>query len=315
MCEPRSSFVDADNVRLHYLEWEPGDLRQTQGGDTEETLSRDDRDDVPVVLLHALGATADSWRLLAPHLEHHCVVAFDLRGHGLSERPDCAYDFATVAEDVIAAMASLGLGQVAIVGHGWGARVGMTMATRHPALVSHLVLVDCPLVEPRLWPGMTRARFIREREVSPEIYVSRRVYLEALQEEMIEFWSSEVEAIVLAQVRELSNGRLEERLSPKHEREIRESLWDDRALLYYGKISCPVLLIPAAAQPQPDEEPPENLESAADFAAAKGYIAQQVARAISRCSLLWMPDTVHNIQLQRPQMLAQAINGFLQDGS
>src|SRR2546421_7643886 len=50
----------------------------------------------------------------------------------------------------------------ALVGHGWGARVALVLAVRHPALVSHLVLVDCPHVEPRHWPGMTRERFLRQ---------------------------------------------------------------------------------------------------------------------------------------------------------
>ncbi len=316
MREPRSSFVDADVIRLHYLEWEPSYLRRVlPDGNGEELSARDDSDDVPVVLLHALGATADTWRLVSHYLRSYTLIAFDLRGHGLSERPASGYDLATIAEDVISGMAALGLGQVAIVGHGWGARVGMVMAARHPALVSHLVLVDCPLVEPRHWPGMTRERFIREREISPEIYVSRRTYLEALQEEMREFWSPEIEEIVLAQVRELPDGRLEERLLPEHEQHIRAALWEDRALAYYSKITCPVLLVPAAAQPQPGGEPPEHLESPADFAAAKGYMALQVTRAIPYCTSLWMPNTVHNIQLQQPQRLAAAIDEFLQDGA
>ena len=55
----------------------------------------------------------------------------------------------------------------------------------------------------------------------------------------------------------------------------------------------------------------EALENADEFAAAKGYMAKQVARAIQRCSVLWMPDTAHDIQLQRPQTLSTAINNFI----
>lgn len=311
--EPRSSFVDVDTVRLHYLEWDPTLLHpSTTNG--EEVMVVDDSDNVPVILLHGLGATASTWSLVVCHLQNHCTIAFDLRGHGLSERPAQGYSPVTVAEDIISGMAKLGLGQVAIVGHGWGGRVGLALAAQHPALVSHLVLVDCPLVEPRHWPDMTRERFIQEREISPEIFTSRASYIAALREEMNDFWSPEVETILLSQVTELPDGHLEECLRPEHEQEIRKELWEDRALSYYGKITSPVLLIPAAAEPQPGSELPEHLESAAEFATAKGYMARLVARAITRCSVQWMPDTLHNIQIQRPQQLAQAITLFLQDG-
>ncbi len=304
MVTPRSSFTAVSNVCLHSLEWDPASTR-------ELTSNEQDSDNVPLVLLHGLGATAETWQLTAEQICHQrLVVAFDLRGHGQSDQPDNGYDLVTIAEDVVGAMATLGLGQVALAGHGWGARVALVLAARHPALISHLILVDCPHVEPRHWPGMTRERFIREK-AAQDIYTSYTVFSAAMREEMSTFWSPTVEAIIKTYVRQLPDGRVEERLQPTHQRQIRESLWEDRALSYYSKLLCPVLLIPAAVRPQMGEELPERLENADEFAAAKGYMAEQVARAIQRCSILWMPDTTHEIQLQRPQVLADAIERFL----
>jgi pimeloyl-ACP methyl ester carboxylesterase len=307
MIKARSSFVDADNVRLHCLEWDPTQFRTTHAPSAQEQ----DTDNIPLVMLHGLGATAHTWQLVAERLcREHLVVAFDLRGHGESDRPETGYDLATIAEDVIHGMASLGLGQISLVGHGWGARVALVLAARHPALVSHLILVDCPHVEPRHWPGMTRERFIREK-APPEMYASYKTFIEAMRDEMSAFWSPQVEEIIKTYVRELPNGKVEERLQPEQQRQIREALWNDRALSYYGKLTCPVLLVPAAGQPQPGEDPPERLENASEFAAAKGYMAMQVARTIQHCSILWMPDTAHDIQLQRPRVLADAITNFV----
>lgn len=306
MIEPRSSFVDTENIRLHYLEWDP-----IASNDEQQQEGIQGNDEIPIVLLHGLGATADTWRLVAQDLCHkHLVVAFDQRGHGESEKPTAGYDLTTVAEDAIQGMAALGLGQVALVGHGWGARVALVMAARHPALVSHLILVDCPHVEPRHWPGMTRDRFIRETDTK-HLYISKTAFIDAMRQEMQAFWSPEVEAILLKTVQELSDGRLEECLQSDNQRRIRESLWDDRALSYYGKLTCPVLLIPAAGEPHPDKEFPERLEHTDEFAEAKGYMAAQVAEVISRCSVLWMPNTSHDIQLQHPRTLAQAIAKFM----
>ncbi len=302
---PKSEFVASERNHMHYLEWEP--TTQTQ------RFPAQDNDELPLVMLHSLGTTADTWRLVAAHLgQRHPVIAFDLRGHGQSDKPDDGYDLRTVAEDVVQGMAAIGLGQVALVGHGWGAKVALMLAVLHPALVSHLVLVDCPFVEPRHWPGMTRERFVRDA-APQEMFTSRTTFLEAMQQEMADFWSPEVENIVLATVQEQPDGTLKALLKLENQRLIRTALWEDRALAYYGKITCPVLLVPAAAQPQLGGQPPEKLERQEEFAIAKGYMAAQVARMIHHCSVLWMPNTAHDIQLQRPRHLAAAIASFVRE--
>lgn len=309
MIEPHTIFVDAEDIRLHCLAWDPQLFSQCQ----QTPSSVPDTDDIPLVLLHALGATADTWRLVADHLcSRHAIFAFDLRGHGQSNCPQSGYDMVTIAEDVIRGMAALGLGKVALVGHGWGARIALALTARHPALVSHLILVDCPHVEPRHWPDMTRERFVEE-QVPQDFYVSRANFIEMMREEMADFWSPDVERIINTYVHDLPDGGVAECLRSEYQRQLRAALWEDRALSYYSKLTCPVLLIPAAAQPQPDGELPENLENADEFAAAKGYMAQQVARMIPQCSVLWMPDTSHEIQLQHPARLANAITNFVRE--
>src|ERR1044071_437219 len=173
MIQPCSSFVDVDDIRLHYLAWDPVAIDFSEHQDIDHRHSNtlnEIGDALPIVLLHGLGATANAWRLVAEDLcQQHYLVAFDQRGHGLSDQPEDGYDLVTMAEDAIRGMASLGLGQVALVGHGWGARVALVLAARHPALVSHLILVDCPHVEPRHWPGMTREGLLHELD-PPEMY-------------------------------------------------------------------------------------------------------------------------------------------------
>ena len=321
MTEPQSAFVDTDTTRLHYLEWDALPLPTNSTTHTTSTSHNPHRivssaispviiDEIPIVLLHGLGATADTWQLVARELcVRHRVVAFDSRGHGKSDKPDTGYDLVTLSEDIISAMAALGMGQVVLVAHGWGARVALVLAARHPALVSHLILLDCPHVEPRYWPGMTRERFLREQNPAEE-YVSRDTFTTARKLEMNGFWSPEIEQIVLHTIEELPDGRVSERLGSEQQRLIRASLWEDRALSYYSKLQCPVLLIPAA--PEPGKELPEQLVHTDEFALAKGHMAQQVAAIIPHCSVLWMPDTTHDIQLQRPAILAQAIEQFIE---
>ncbi len=315
MLKPRNAFIAIEDIRLHYLEWDPTLYRQTRSLTASEASLRmqESEDNIPIVLLHGLSATADTWSLVAEQLcNENLVIAFDQRGHGQSDQPDTGYDMQTLTEDIIRGMAALGLGQVVLVGHGWGARVALVMAAQHPALFSHLILVDCPHIEPRHWPGMTRERFLRER-AGKESYPSAEAFLTGMHDEIGNFWSPEIEEILLTYIHEQPDGIVEERLKLSNQRQIRAATWEDRALSYYGKIVCPVLLVPAAAAPQVGEEPPERLESADEFSYAKGIMAAQVARTIHQCTVLWMPDTAHDIQLQRPQLLAQAIASFIKE--
>jgi len=98
-----------------------------------------------VVLLHGLFADHRTWNGVRDRLKDSCrVIAPDLPGFGQSEIPPSsrfAYDIDAFAEALTDLYAGLELGRAALVGHGLGAAVAMTVAARHPELVSHLVLI------------------------------------------------------------------------------------------------------------------------------------------------------------------------------
>lgn len=108
-------------------------------------------DGPPVVLLHDVLQSHLAWTEVLPLLAAKMhVVALDLPGAGESEKPPTArfsYDFASFAESVADAVAALGLGRVALVGHGLGAAVALACAAAHPSLANKLVLV-APTVYP-----------------------------------------------------------------------------------------------------------------------------------------------------------------------
>ena len=96
-----------------------------------------------MVLLHGYPQTGHMWRKVMPALaERFSVLAPDLRGYGDSDRPATGYDKRTMAADVADVVRTLGLGPVVLVGHDRGARVAHRFALDHPALLSHLVLLD-----------------------------------------------------------------------------------------------------------------------------------------------------------------------------
>jgi haloacetate dehalogenase len=97
----------------------------------------------PVILLHGWPQTWYCWRRVIPTLAgRYTVIAPDLRGYGLTDKPGTGYDKRTMTEDVRALAAALGFNRVVLIGHDRGARVAHRYALDHPAEVEKLVVLD-----------------------------------------------------------------------------------------------------------------------------------------------------------------------------
>jgi pimeloyl-ACP methyl ester carboxylesterase len=138
-----------------------------------------------VVMLHGFGTTGDMWGHLANALvDDHTVVVPDLRGLGLSAKPDGGYDKKNQAADIVGVLDALGVGKFELVTHDIGIMVGYAVPACHPERVSRWVAIDAPLPgigawdqikqEPAMWhfgfggPDMERLVAGRER-----IYLDR----------------------------------------------------------------------------------------------------------------------------------------------
>jgi len=95
------------------------------------------------VLLHGWPQTSYCWRHVLPRLaERHTVIAPDLRGYGLTDKPVGGYDKRTMAADVSGLVRELGFDRVSVVGHDRGARVAHRWALDRPDEIDRLVLLD-----------------------------------------------------------------------------------------------------------------------------------------------------------------------------
>ena len=99
-----------------------------------------------VVLLHGFGTTGDMWGHLANALiKDHTIIAPDLRGLGLSSKPDSGYDKKNQAADIWGVLDTLGVQTIDLVTHDIGIMVGYATAATHPERVSRWVAIDAPL--------------------------------------------------------------------------------------------------------------------------------------------------------------------------
>jgi pimeloyl-ACP methyl ester carboxylesterase len=118
-------FIDVDGIRLRYKVWgEPQNNQPT------------------IVLIHGFANSVETFRLLGPELarDHH-VIALDLPGFGLSDKPS-VYDYGNVnqAATISAFIAALQLQDVVIGGHSMGGAHVVHVAINDSAVVGALLM-------------------------------------------------------------------------------------------------------------------------------------------------------------------------------
>lgn len=101
----------------------------------------------PVLLLHGFPDSSLGFRDLCEALaaKGFRAIAPDLKGYGLSDKPEGLepYRASATIEDLAAlARWAAGDGKVAVLGHDWGGTLSYCLASEHPELVSHLVVIN-----------------------------------------------------------------------------------------------------------------------------------------------------------------------------
>jgi pimeloyl-ACP methyl ester carboxylesterase len=97
----------------------------------------------PILLLHGIAHSCRAWdRVVVPLAERYDVIALDLPGCGLSDKPDTDYSLGSQAVAVRFVLDELGLDVVTAVGHSLGGGVAMTLSYHYPERVGRLALVS-----------------------------------------------------------------------------------------------------------------------------------------------------------------------------
>lgn len=95
------------------------------------------------VFLHGFGGQALQWIFQMQKFSlQNRVIALDLRGHGLSDKPATGYDMPRMLADIETALDSLRVtAPVVLVGHSFGGALATEFARAHPGRVAHLILI------------------------------------------------------------------------------------------------------------------------------------------------------------------------------
>ncbi|RPI82658.1 MAG: alpha/beta hydrolase [Chloroflexi bacterium] len=291
MTDYNNSYVLVNGLRFHYLHW---DL--SSGG-------------VPVVLLHGLASNARIWELVAPYLVQNGFdpIAVDLRGHGLSDKPEEGYDFDAFYRDLTGFIDQLHLEHPILAGHSFGGMVAVDFAARSPfgsSAPSGLILVDGGITQLDQLPGSTWETI--SRRLAPPRLAGTPL------EDFLSYWRSpklkwhpddEQISIYLGNFEVDDQELIYPHLSFDHHMQILRAMWDWKGQSLFPRLRCPVLAAPVRPTPPFDVEEIEFLE-------LKEKGIRRAQETIQNLRVEWMNESVHDIPLQKPLMLANVMVDF-----
>jgi 3-oxoadipate enol-lactonase len=102
----------------------------------------------PIMMLHGLGGTSNSFQAMVPALTGFRLVRPDLPGAGRSPTPAQKISVGSLVEALADAADHLGVGRAHVVGHSFGTLIAQHIAARHPDRVASLTLF-VPILEPQ----------------------------------------------------------------------------------------------------------------------------------------------------------------------
>ncbi|MFE4520509.1 alpha/beta fold hydrolase [Kitasatospora sp. NPDC056783] len=241
-----------------------------------------------VVLVHGLGDSGSTYRMLAPALAAagHRVANTDVRGYGRSGADWPSYGSAAVGGDVLALIRELG-GPATVIGHSIGCAAAVWAAAEAPAEVAGLVLIGTFAggSRPKAW--MRAASWLVTR--SPALWglfyrslfpVARPADFDRSVEDIKADLAGPGRMVALrAQLREILGG----------------------LALRYGEVGCPALIVTGAEDPDMSDPAAEARRVAADLVAAPATVAM-------------IEESGHYPHLDRPEETAKAVLAFLTGG-
>ena len=226
MSEPIMKEVSGDGVKINLAEWEG-----SRG---------------PILCVHGITANCRCWDLLANVLApEYRVLAMDLRGRGLSDKPAKGYSLENHLQDMNGLMGDLGIDQAVVMGHSLGAFIGLAFAAQYPNRVDRLILVDgggdlskkqMDNVFQGIKPSLDRLT---------KVFPSAEAYLTAMkQAPYIQPWSAEIEGYYRYEI-ESTEGGVRTNIHPSHIAEEAKNIRKVKSAAFYSQVRCPVLILRA----------------------------------------------------------------------
>jgi pimeloyl-ACP methyl ester carboxylesterase len=263
-------YADSNGVKIHYVTAGKGPL---------------------LVLLHGFPDYWYSWRDQIPELaKHYQVVAIDLRGYNLSDKPEGveSYRMDKLVGDVAAVLAHFKQPKAVIVGHDWGGAIAWTFAMMHPEKTDRLIILNLPhpaCLQRELAnnPAQDKASAYARRFQQPDAAKS-------MKPEQLVFWVREPDA------------------RKKYEEAFKRSSME--SMLNYYKANYPRAPYTQAKFP-PVKCPVLQIHGMKDEALLPGALNDTWKHVKGEWTLVTIPGAAHFVHRDAPKQVTQAMVSWL----
>jgi pimeloyl-ACP methyl ester carboxylesterase len=222
-------------------------MKKGKGDGVEIQLALWDGKRENVLCIHGLTANCRCWdTIISKLIPQFRVLAMDLRGRGLSDKPPKGYSVAQHVQDVHCLLEDQGLERVTLMGHSLGAYVCLAFAAQYPERVKKLILLDGA-------GHLSRSRWDKiELAIKPsldrleQVFPSYEAYTAPLKlAPFLQPWTKAVDAYFRYEIEE-ADGGVRSRTPVSAIREESTNIRHFDGLSLYPKISCPVLILRAS---------------------------------------------------------------------
>ena len=254
------AFAQTNNIQIHYLDYAGANP--------------------PLALMPGLTNNAHSFAGLinAGLNKTRRLLALDLRGRGLSDKPDTGYGMADHAADVLGLLDALGLDHVVLGGHSFGGMLALYMAAKYPKRFSKLVIIDSAIC----WPSGAGALLKPSLDRLDKVFPSWDAYLNLAKGMpfLDGYWDQYIEEHYRADVEIRADGSVKPRTPRKVIQEVSTKSGEVDWRQIVSQVKHPTLLLnapgaygaPGAPPVLPDEYAMETAKALANgqYARAPG---------------------------------------------
>ena len=226
MSEPKMVKAKGDGIKIQLAIWE---------GKGKQILS-----------VHGITANSRFWNCLASALSpHHRVIAMDLRGRGLSDKPSTGYSIGNHCKDILALMRDQNLERPVLMGHSLGAFISLVFTARYPKKIDRLILVDGGGKLSKAQMAKVFAGIKPSLDRLGQVFPSFKAYLSQMkQAPYLKPWNSYMETYFRYEVEKVKRG-VRSRVHPKHIEEEAKNLGKVDSREFYKKVKVPTLILRA----------------------------------------------------------------------
>lgn len=192
-------------------------MRKAQGDGVNINLAVWEGEGKNILCIHGITANCRSWDMVAESLApEHTVMAMDLKGRGLSDKPDGNYSLDQHVKDILCIMDDLGIDQIVPMGHSLGAFITLVLSVDHPDRIDRSILVDGG---GDLSPEQLNEVFIGIKPALDrleQVYPSAEAYLEKMKSApYMQPWNSVIENYYQYEIEETEGG-VRTNIKPEH---------------------------------------------------------------------------------------------------